>query len=118
MIVLDRAHPAHSEREMGIHGDLRAALRPTTIIEAPRLSQRLGLDLVIASETFQVTGSFKFRAAMNVALSIPHPMVVAASSGNFGQAMACACKRTGKACTVVMPHTSAQVKVNAVREYG
>ena len=44
------------------------AIRPTTIIEAPRLSKRLGAQVVIASETFQLTGSFKFRAAYNVAL--------------------------------------------------
>jgi threonine dehydratase len=92
--------------------------RPTTVIEAPRLSNHLGLDLWLASETFQRTGSFKFRAAYNVVANIPHPAVIAASSGNFGQAMAYACKLFGKRCTVVMPANSASVKVNAVREHG
>src|SRR5690349_8215616 len=101
-----------------IQPSLRSPLRPTTIIEAPRLSRRLGLDPVLASETFQHTGSFKFRAAMNVALSIPHSAVITTSSGNFGQAMAYACLLTGKQCTVVMPRTSARVKIDAVREYG
>ena len=94
------------------------AIRPTTIIEAPRLSKRLGANVVIASETFQWTGSFKFRAAYNVALHVPNDHIVAASSGNFGQALAYACQLTGKRCTVVMPHDSAQVKVEAVRDYG
>ena len=94
------------------------AIRPTTIIEAPRLSKRLGAQVVIASETFQLTGSFKFRAAYNVALHVPHEDIIAASSGNFGQALAYACQLTGKRCTVVMPHNSARVKVEAVREYG
>ncbi len=31
-----------------------ARARPTTIIDAPLLSKRLGLDLFIASETFQL----------------------------------------------------------------
>jgi hypothetical protein len=44
----------------------------TTIIEAPRLSQRLRAQVTIASETFQLTGSFKFRAAYNVALNVPN----------------------------------------------
>lgn len=96
----------------------REAIRPTTIIEAPRLSKRLGAHVLIASETFQWTGSFKFRAAYNVALHVPHEQVIAASSGNFGQALAYACQLTGKRCTVVMPHDSARVKVEAVRDYG
>ena len=94
------------------------AIRPTTIIEAPRLSKRLGAQIVIASETFQWTGSFKFRAAYNVALHVPNEHIIAASSGNFGQALAYACQLTGKRCTVVMPHDSARVKVEAVRDYG
>ena len=96
----------------------RDAIRPTTIIEAPRLSKRLGARVTIASETFQVTGSFKFRAAYNVVLQVPNEQIVAASSGNFGQAMAYACQLAGKRCTVVMPENSARVKVAAVREYG
>jgi threonine dehydratase len=92
--------------------------RPTTIIEAPRLARRLGVDLTIATETFQHTGSFKFRAAYNLASKVDQDKIVTASSGNFGQAMAYACSLLGKSCTIVMPSTSAQVKVDAVREYG
>jgi threonine dehydratase len=92
--------------------------RPTTIIDAPRLAAHLGVDLFLATETFQRTGSFKFRAAFNVAANVPHPHIIAASSGNFGQAMAYACKLFGKRCTVVMPANSARVKVDAVLSYG
>jgi threonine dehydratase len=92
--------------------------RPTTLIESARLSERLGTDVVLASETFQWTGSFKYRAASNVVRSIPNASVIAASSGNFGQAMAYACRLAGKRCTVVMPANSARVKIDAVRGYG
>jgi threonine dehydratase len=91
---------------------------PTTFIEAPRLARRLGVELTIASETFQHTGSFKFRAAYNLASKVRERMIIAASSGNFGQALAYACSLLGKSCIVVMPSTSAQVKIDAVREYG
>ena len=97
---------------------LSRVVRPTTIIEAPRLSRLLQVSLTIASETFQYTGSFKFRAAYNVAASVNQKHIIAASSGNFGQAMAYACQLLGKSCTVVMPDTSAQVKIDGVREYG
>lgn len=92
--------------------------RPTTLIEAAALSERLGAQLVLASETFQYTGSFKFRAAYNVARKIPHPAVVTASSGNFGQAIAFACRLMAKRCTVVMPTTASRVKIEAVRAFG
>lgn len=97
---------------------LREAARATTLIESERLSARLGARLTVASETFQHTGSFKFRAAYNVASSVREQKIIAASSGNFGQAMARACKLLGKSCIVVMPETSAKVKIEAVREYG
>ncbi len=97
---------------------LHEVVRATTVIEAPRLANLLGVELTIASETFQHTGSFKFRAAYNLASKVEQRKIITASSGNFGQAMAYACSLLGKACTIVMPATSAQVKVDAVREYG
>ena len=97
---------------------LKEAIRPTTFIESTKLSDHLGLDISIASETFQHTGSFKFRAAYNLALNVEQDEILTASSGNFGQALAYACKLLGKKCTVVMPITSAQVKIDAVRGYG
>ncbi len=94
------------------------AIRPTTFIESAKLRDHLGLDVTIATETFQHTGSFKFRAAYNLALNVEQDEILTASSGNFGQALAYACKLLGKKCTVVMPVTSAQVKIDAVRGYG
>lgn len=97
---------------------LNEAIRPTTLIVSSKLSERLGLDITIATETFQHTGSFKFRAGYNLALNVPNEEILTASSGNFGQALAYACKLLGKRCTVVMPETSAQVKIDAVRGFG
>src|SRR5688500_9653390 len=97
---------------------LREAIRPTTFIESSKLRDHLGLDVTIASETFQHTGSFKFRAGYNLALNVPNDEILTASSGNFGQALAYACKLLGKRCTVVMPATSAKVKIDAVRGFG
>jgi threo-3-hydroxy-L-aspartate ammonia-lyase len=93
-------------------------VRPTTIIEAPRLSAKLGANVILASETFQITGSFKFRAAFHLASHVSEKVIIAASSGNFGQALACACSMLGKSSIIVMPANSATVKVDAVREYG
>ncbi len=103
---------------MGDHPDVRQVARPVVIAESMALDRQLGCHVLLALETFQWTGSFKFRAAYNVARSVAQDRILAASSGNFGQALAYACMLTGKACTIVMPATSAQVKVAAVRSYG
>lgn len=97
---------------------LRQIIRPTTFVRSSKLNDYLDLDLTIASETFQHTGSFKFRAAYNVALNVPNEELIGVSSGNFGQALAYSARLLGKKCTVIMPRNSAQVKVDAVRSYG
>ncbi|RIJ95059.1 MAG: threonine ammonia-lyase, partial [Acidobacteria bacterium] len=58
---------------------LKDAIRPTTILEPEKLRSLLGLDLVVISETFQHTGSFKFRAAYNVVLNRPESEFVGVS---------------------------------------
>jgi threonine dehydratase len=93
-------------------------LRPTLLLSAPTLAEHYQCEVTIASETFQYAGSFKFRAAYNLLSSTPHSQVIAASSGNFGQAIAYASKLLGKTCTIVMPRTSARVKIEAVQAYG
>lgn len=97
---------------------LQDIVRPTTLIEARQLSAHLRAKVLIASETFQHTGSFKFRAAYNAAANVSQSELFTASSGNFGQALAYACRLLGKSCTVVMPHNSASVKIAAVRASG
>jgi threonine dehydratase len=94
------------------------AVRPTTFVAASRLSKRLGVELTIASETFQHTGSFKFRAAYHVVSQVPQRHIITASSGNFGQGLAYACQLLRKSCLIVMPKTSAKIKIEAVREFG
>jgi len=97
---------------------LLEAIRPTTFIESAKLRDHFGIDITIASETFQHTGSFKFRAAYNLVSKVQNEEILTASSGNFGQAIAYACKLLGKKAVIVMPETSAQVKINAIRDYG
>ena len=90
--------------------------RPTRFIHCKDLVE--GVRIVWISEIGQKTGSFKYRAAWNVVEQINAPHFLAASSGNFGAALALATKEAGRGCTIVMPHTSAQVKISAVKSHG
>ncbi len=98
--------------------DRPSAVRPTTWIEPERLRAALGIRVTLVTETFQRTGSFKFRAAFHRARTSPAAHLLAASSGNFGQALALACKLLSKRATIVMPSISARVKIDAVRSHG
>jgi threonine dehydratase len=97
-----------------------AEMRPraTTFLKSNQLARHLGMDVMLASETFQHTGSFKFRGAYETAASATANHLIAASSGNFGQALACACALFNHECTIVMPSDSAEVKMSAVMSYG
>lgn len=97
---------------------LRQLVKPTTFLCSEQLDELAGCKVVLASETFQRTGSFKFRAAFNAAQNMPQQTLIAASSGNFGQALAYSCKLLAKRCIIVMPHTSAQVKIESVKSHG
>lgn len=73
-------------------------------------------------ESFQKTGSFKFRGACNAltALSENGDMrpVVTHSSGNHGQALASAAKLLDRTAWIVVPETASRAKVDALDSYG
>jgi len=104
--------------EISAMKSLREAINPTTIIRSSKLDEAYGIEIILASETFQHTGSFKFRAAYNLASSVENEHIITASSGNFGQALAFACRLLGKKCTVVMPETASRVKIEGVSANG
>ncbi len=91
---------------------------PTHIMQDTHLNELADCEIYLISELCQVTGSFKFRAAWNVVNQVDAPGFLAASSGNFGQALACAAQMQNRKCTIVMPDKAAKVKVDAVRKYG
>ncbi|GIX46391.1 MAG: L-threonine dehydratase [Candidatus Tectimicrobiota bacterium] len=89
---------------------------------APRLSQRLGNRLFLKREDMQPVFSFKLRGAYNKMAQLPPEVlargVIAASAGNHAQGVALAAQKLGCLATIVMPVTTPQIKVNAVRGLG
>src|SRR5215212_8904873 len=98
--------------------DLANQVKPTTFLSTLLLEKALGAEVTLASETLQVTGSFKFRAAYNLLREVENDEVITTSSGNFGQAVAYACMLLGKRCTVMMPANSSKSKQANIRAYG
>jgi threonine dehydratase len=78
--------------------------------------------LDLKCESFQKTGSFKPRGALNIVLSLSDERrargLITVSAGNHGQAVAWAARVVGIPCTVVMPVDAPRSKMDAVRGYG
>lgn len=94
----------------------------TPVDEARQLSQRLGNRVLLKREDLQPVFSFKLRGAYNKMLKLSQEErkrgVVAASAGNHAQGMAMAAKKLGVKAIIVMPRTTPQIKVDAVRSRG
>ncbi|AUL48621.1 PLP-dependent threonine dehydratase [Bordetella trematum] len=89
---------------------------------APLVSQRISNTVLLKREDTQPVFSFKLRGAYNKMANLPAAAlargVIAASAGNHAQGVALAAKRLGCRAVIVMPTTSPQVKVDAVRRLG
>ena len=86
------------------------------------LSQQLGCELYLKCDHLQHTGSFKFRGASNKLRLLDSEQrrrgVIAASTGNHGQAVALAGQLMGVGVTVYAPETAASIKLDTIRALG
>jgi len=108
--------------------DLRAAqerlagwVHRTPLLSASSLGERMDVRLFLKCESFQKTGSFKARGALNKVLSLSNAEratgIVTVSAGNHAQAVAWAARLLDVPCVVVMPSDAPRSKIEAVRGY-
>jgi len=94
----------------------------TPVLTSKSINELTGIDFYFKCENFQKIGAFKIRGGMNATLSLsPEQLkngIATHSSGNHAQALAYAAKTLGIKAYIVMPKSSPQVKVDAVRGYG
>jgi len=89
---------------------------------ARRLSDRLGQRVLLKREDLQPVFSFKLRGAYNRMVQLTADQracgVIAASAGNHAQGVALAAGSLGCPAVIVMPRTTPETKVAAVRRLG
>jgi threonine dehydratase len=89
---------------------------------APALSHRLGNTVLLKREDQQPVFSFKLRGAYNkMARLNPEQLakgVICASAGNHAQGVALSARTLGTRAVIVMPVTTPQLKIDAVRALG
>ncbi|MEJ5230070.1 MAG: threonine/serine dehydratase [Pseudothermotoga sp.] len=94
----------------------------TPLFTSQTLNELSNNFVYLKAENLQKSGSFKFRGAMNFLLSMTEEErsrgVVTGSSGNHGQALACAGKLLGVDVTVVVPEDVSNAKLSAMLGYG
>jgi len=94
----------------------------TPLDEAASLSAKLGSRFLLKREDLQPVHSYKIRGAYNKMSQLPREAlakgVLAASAGNHAQGVALSAKKLGVKATIVMPVTTPEIKINAVKAYG
>ena len=89
---------------------------------ARNLSARLGNAVLLKREDIQSVFSFKLRGAYNKMANLSAAErdrgVIAASAGNHAQGVALAASRLGCRAVIVVPVTTPQLKIDAVRARG
>ena len=104
-------------------GIQRAAERlQGTAVRTPLIRLPLYDDVYAKVESLQLTGSFKLRGAFNFLASLPEEVrergVVAFSSGNHAQGVACAAHLFGVKATIVIPDNAPDTKVERTEAWG
>jgi threonine dehydratase len=96
--------------------------KETALEHAPVLSRRLQNHVWIKREDGPPVFSFKWRGAYNKMVGLAAAElkrgVIASSAGNHAQGVALSAKKLGTKAVVVMPRTTPQIKVDAVRSLG
>jgi threonine dehydratase len=94
----------------------------TALEPAKNLSLRLHNTVLLKREDQQPVRSFKLRGAYNkMAQLTPEQLkngVICASAGNHAQGVALSASKLGTRAVIVMPTTTPQLKVDAVRGFG
>jgi len=94
----------------------------TPIDEARLLSKRFDNRILLKREDLQPVFSFKLRGAYNKMQKLSKAElkkgVITASAGNHAQGLAMSAAQMDVKATIVMPRTTPEIKVDAVRSYG
>jgi threonine dehydratase len=88
----------------------------------PNLSKRIQNNVLLKREDMQPVFSFKLRGAYNKMAQLSAATlakgVIAASAGNHAQGVALSAQKLGCRAVIVMPTTTPQIKINAVKGRG
>ncbi len=127
---MNQSHSAHKNAHLSNAEYLRDILRApiyeiaiiTPLQNMPRISERLKNTIQLKREDRQPVHSFKLRGAYNMMVQLnereKNAGVIAASAGNHAQGVALSGNKLGIKTTIVMPRTTPEIKIAAVKSFG
>ena len=97
-------------------------VKVTPLQNLENLSSRLGVNVLLKREDYQKIHSFKLRGAYHKIKNLDENQlkagIVTASAGNHAQGVALSAKKLGIKAVIVMPTTTPDLKIDAVRNFG
>ena len=110
------------EAILSAHQRIKPHIHRTPVFTSRFFDEMTGARIFFKCENLQRAGAFKIRGATNAVFSLEENElrkgVVTHSSGNHAQALALTASRRNTRAYIVMPESSPQVKVSAVKGYG
>ncbi|XP_047332193.1 threonine dehydratase 1 biosynthetic, chloroplastic-like [Impatiens glandulifera] len=89
---------------------------------APKLSERMGVKVLLKREDLQPVFSFKLRGAYNMMVKLPKEQlkkgVICSSAGNHAQGVALSAQQLGCNAVIAMPVTTPEIKWKSVERLG
>ncbi len=105
-----------------VYERIKGTVNKTPVMTSTTLNNLVKAECFCKMESFQRTGSFKFRGAFNAISCLSSEQkaqgVTTHSSGNHAQALSLAAKMAGVKAVIVMPENAPKIKVAATKSYG
>ncbi len=119
MLGVRRIEPITIEDVVAARARISSTVNRTPLI---KLQVDAPAEIYLKLESLQPIGSFKLRGAMNAMRMLPKDAlaegVYTASAGNMAQGVAWGARELGIPCTVVMPDSAPETKLEAVARLG
>lgn len=103
-----------------VHKMISPFIRRTPLLQSAYWSKALQANVSFKCEVLQYTGAFKVRGALHKLLLLEDKdtLLVTASGGNHGLALAYAARKTGHTAKVFVPESTPAYKIDKIRELG
>lgn len=99
--------------------DMTPLAKVTDVVRLDQLEKKYSNEIWLKREDQQPVFSFKLRGAFNKLRGLPKgSSVVTASAGNHAQGLAYSSTHLGHHARIVMPATTPQIKIDAVKGFG
>ncbi|HEY79838.1 MAG TPA: threonine dehydratase [Caldilineae bacterium] len=122
MILMTDSLPVTFRDVLHARRNLRAYLSPTPMYHYPALDAMVGAEVWVKHENHQPVGAFKVRGGVHLISQLDAAQrragVIAASTGNHGQSVACAARLFGVRAIIAVPEDANPAKVASMRNLG